>query len=39
MLTAPAESLDREAIVRRHQPVLEKADKLTPFGLGLPAAD
>lgn len=38
-LTATGESLDRETIVRRHQPVLEKADKLTPFGLGLPAAD
>ncbi|WP_052573014.1 hypothetical protein [Haloferula sp. BvORR071] len=36
---AAAEKLDREAIVRRNQPVLEKADKLTPFGLGLPGAD
>ena len=33
------EKLDREAIVRRHHPVIEKADKLTPFGLGLPGAD
>jgi len=33
------EKLDREAIVRRNQPVLGKADKLTPFGLGLPGAD
>lgn len=33
------EKLDREAIVRRHHPVLEQADKLTPFGIGLPGKD
>ena len=38
-LHAAEEKLDREAIVRRHHPVLVKPDKLTPFGLGLPAAD
>ena len=32
-------ALDREAIVRRHLPTLEVADKLTPFGVGLPGAD
>lgn len=38
-LAAAEEKLDREAIVRRHHPVIERADKLTPFGLGLPGAD
>lgn len=36
---APAEKLDREAVVRRHHPVLEKADNLTPLGVGLPGGD
>lgn len=36
---AADEKLDREAIVRRHCPVLENADKLTPFGIGLPGQD
>jgi hypothetical protein len=36
---AAGEPLDREAIVRRHHPVVEKPDKLTPFGVGLPGAD
>jgi hypothetical protein len=38
-LAVAEDKLDREAIVRRNHPVLEKADKLTPFGLGLPGAD
>lgn len=33
------EKLDRETIVRRHHPVLVKADPLTPLGVGLPAGD
>lgn len=31
--------IDREAVVRRHHPVLEKLDPLTPVNLGLPRAD
>ena len=38
-LAIAEEKLDREAIVRRNHPVIEKADKLTPFGLGLPGSD
>lgn len=33
------ERIDREAVVGRHSPVLETFDPLTPFGVGLPAAD
>ena len=36
---AGEERLDRRAILRRHHPIVEKADKLTPFGVGLPGAD
>jgi hypothetical protein len=38
-VSAEAPRLDREEIVRRHDPVLEKADRLTPMGIGLPGGD
>lgn len=34
--TAVGPRLDRAEIVRRHRPVLDSADPLSPFGLGLP---
>jgi hypothetical protein len=38
-MSAAEPRLDREAIVRRHDPVLEKVDRLTPLGIGLPGGD
>ncbi len=38
MLENP-DRIDREAVIRRHHVVLEKADPLTPINLGLPKTD